>query len=371
MLSRAASSLLLLMALRLFAGEDPSYDFSGKWTLDAKQSDLRGYPAAAPSLTITQQGALIRCAERDAAGKAGAAWSFRIDGAESTYRVNNSSMSSLTKWEGSALLVNILVSGAENYAIMDRWKLSPDRATLTIHRQFQRATSETEVVLVYRNAERAAVLPKSSPPPAALVAPAQPHAPIEIVIEEGTKIPLALINTLNTKYTNPGDRVYLETVFPVAQGGRIVIPRGSYVSGTVTEVKRAGRVKGKAELFLRFDSLTLPNGVTRDFRSRLDNADAGNVDREEGKIDGDSNKGGDAKKVGATTAAGAGVGGIAGAAAGHAGMGVGVGAAGGAAAGLAGVLLSRGPDLVLPKGTTFEMVLDRMLRFKSSDLEFR
>jgi type IV secretion system protein VirB10 len=51
-------------------------------------------------------------------------------------------------------------------------------------------------------------------------------------------------------------------------------------------------------------------------------------------------------------------------------MGAGVGAAAGAAAGLAAVLLSRGPDLVLPKGSTFEMVLDRNIRFKESELGF-
>jgi type IV secretion system protein VirB10 len=49
-------------------------------------------------------------------------------------------------------------------------------------------------------------------------------------------------------------------------------------------------------------------------------------------------------------------------------MGAGIGALGGAAAGLAGVMLSRGPDLVLPKGTTFEMVLDRDLHYQTADL---
>jgi len=32
------------------------------------------------------------------------------------------------------------------------------------------------------------------------------------------------------------------------------------------------------------------------------------------------------------------------------------------------VLLSRGPDLILPKGTAFEMVLDRGLKYKPSEL---
>ena len=43
-------------------------------------------------------------------------------------------------------------------------------------------------------------------------------------------------------------------------------------------------------------------------------------------------------------------------------------AAAGAAAGLAGVMLSRGSDLVLPKGTSFEMVLDRDVRYKPAEI---
>jgi type IV secretion system protein VirB10 len=110
--------------------------------------------------------------------------------------------------------------------------------------------------------------------------------------------------------------------------------------------------------------------VTRDFRARLGgaDADAGELDRGEGKIRGEGNKSGDARRVAETTAAGTAVGGIAGSAAGHAGMGVGIGAAAGAAAGLASVLLSRGPDVVLPKGTSFEMVLDRSVQYKPADL---
>jgi len=142
------------------------------------------------------------------------------------------------------------------------------------------------------------------------------------------------------------------------------------VTGTVTEVKRGSKFKGKGEIFLRFDSLTLPNGVNRDFRARLDeaDADAGQLDRDEGKIRGEEDKGSDARRVAQTTAAGTAVGGVAGAAAGHAGMGVGIGAAAGAAGGLASVLLSRGPEVVLPKGTAFEMVLDRGLKYKASEL---
>jgi type IV secretion system protein VirB10 len=51
-------------------------------------------------------------------------------------------------------------------------------------------------------------------------------------------------------------------------------------------------------------------------------------------------------------------------------MGVGIGAAAGAAAGLIGVLVTRGPDAVLAKGTTVEMVLDRQISYGESELDF-
>ena len=88
--------------------------------------------------------------------------------------------------------------------------------------------------------------------------------PAEFTVETGTKVPLSLINSVSTKHSAEGDRVYLETVFPVLVNGRIVVPVGSYVAGTVTQLKKPGRVKGRGELYVRFDSLTLPNGVTRD-----------------------------------------------------------------------------------------------------------
>jgi|SRR5215471_16891228 len=193
------------------------------------------------------------------------------------------------------------------------------------------------------------------------------------VVNAGTKVPLALINSISTKHSAEGDRVYLETVFPIMVNGRIVIPPGSYVAGTVTLVKRPGRVKGRGELFLRFDSLTLPNGVTRDFRARIGTMDGRaneEFDRAEGKIKSEGNKSGDARNVAEATAAGASVGVIAGGATGHYGMGAGIGAAAGAATGLMGVLLTRGPDAVLAKGSTIEMILDRTLTFQDTELNF-
>jgi hypothetical protein len=195
----------------------------------------------------------------------------------------------------------------------------------------------------------------------------------QFTVQPGTKVPLSLINSVSTKHSAEGDRVYLETVFPILVNGRIVVPVGSYVAGTVTQIRRPGRVKGRGELYVRFDSLTLPNGVTRDFRGRIGSMDGTSkdeLDRAEGTIRSEGNKAGDARTVGEAAAAGASVGVIAGSAAGHYGMGAGIGAAAGAAAGMAGVLLSRGPDAVLARGSTLEMILDRPISYSESELDF-
>jgi len=193
-------------------------------------------------------------------------------------------------------------------------------------------------------------------------------------VETGTKVPLGLINSVSTKHSSPGDRIYLESVFPIVISGHVVIPAGSYVTGTVTGVNRPGRVKGKGEIYVRFDSITLPNGVTREFRSRLGSIDSTSseklVEKKEGVVQADSNKGGDARTVGVAAASGASIGAIAGSAAGHAVQGLGIGAAAGAAAGLIGVLATRGPDAVLAKGSTIEMILDRPLTFEAGEVNF-
>lgn len=195
----------------------------------------------------------------------------------------------------------------------------------------------------------------------------------EVLIPIGTRVPLVLLNSISTKHASPDDLVYLESVYPVVVNGRIVVPPGTYVSGRVTNVKRPGRVKGKGELYIRFEQVIFPNGIIRDLTGSvgaLDGRSPEGFDREEGKISSEGNKGGDARTIGESTATGASIGVIAGAAGGNAGMGVGLGGAVGAAAGLIGVLASRGPDAILEKGTQLDMVLDRGLVFLDEELQF-
>ena len=200
--------------------------------------------------------------------------------------------------------------------------------------------------------------------------PAQ--APGSYLVEPGTRILLSMINSVSTKQALVGDRLYLETAFPIVNSGHIIIPQGSWVTGTITEVKRPGRVKGRGELQVRFDSLTLANGITKTFKSDLGSLDARQEEtlkREDSKIKGAGGKKEDADTVIGTTVAGGAVGTGIGAATGHLGGGSAIGLGAGAAAGLIGVLMTRGPDATLTKGSTVEMVLDRPLTFTPEDLD--
>lgn len=204
--------------------------------------------------------------------------------------------------------------------------------------------------------------------------PAATAQPAPYIVQTGTRIPLSMINSVNTKNSAAGDRIYLQTVFPILANGKIVIPPGSYVEGTVTEVKRPGRVKGRGMLFVRFDSLILPNGVTRDFRARVGSLDGRGdekLERSEGKIQSEGGKGDDAKTIAVTTASGGLIGAGLGGEVGHMGEGAAIGAGAGAAAGVMMAMLSRGPDATLPKGSTIEMVLDRQLTFSGGEVDFQ
>jgi hypothetical protein len=203
-------------------------------------------------------------------------------------------------------------------------------------------------------------------------APAAAAHPAKIEVPTGTHLPLVLHNAISTRSARPGDPVYFETVFPVMVDGRVVIPAGSYVSGEVTQSKRAGKVKGRAQLAVRLTTMILPNAYEVSLAAAPGNAGTGGGETTngEGTIVGDSDKASDAGNVIRTTEAGTAVGAGVGAAAGHIGEGVGIGAGAGAAAGLLAVLLSRGPDAEMPRGTTLEAVLDRPIMLDADKVQF-
>lgn len=203
--------------------------------------------------------------------------------------------------------------------------------------------------------------------------PEPPVAKDALTVPHGTHVLLNMINSVSTKQAQVGDRLYLETAFPVLAGNHIVVPQGSWVTGTITYVKRPARMKGRGELQVRFDSLTLPNGVTRDFRSdlgALDGRSDEDINREHNAVKGPTDKTGDATTVMSTTITGLGVGALAGGLSGHPVGGSLIGLGAGAAAGMAAVMLSRGPEATLLKGSSVEMVLDRTLTFSPGELDF-
>jgi hypothetical protein len=112
--------------------------------------------------------------------------------------------------------------------------------------------------------------------------------------------------------------------------------------------------------------LVFPNGYTVDMNAEPRSADGGHVKTDsEGKMTGPGGQGKDATTIATTTAAGAGIGAIADGA-----RGAGIGAAAGGATGLAAVLLSRGPDANLPRGSSIDLQLEHDLSLDADQIHF-
>jgi hypothetical protein len=172
---------------------------------------------------------------------------------------------------------------------------------------------------------------------------------------------------VSTRSAKAGDSLYFHTAFPVTQNNQVVIPVGSYLRGSLLESKRPGRIKGQGEFRMRLESLIFPNGYTVDLLAAPRSADTGGKETtdSEGKVTGEGGKGKDAGTVAGTTVTGAGIGAIAGG-----GKGAGIGAGIGGLVGLGAVLLTRGPEAQLPRGTTLDIVLERELTLDSSYVQF-
>jgi type IV secretion system protein VirB10 len=207
------------------------------------------------------------------------------------------------------------------------------------------------------------------PPVAPKPAPTPQAGPSEtVIVPAGTRVGVVLQNGISTRSAKPGDSVYLQTSFPITINNRIVIPVGSYLRGELIDSKRPGRVKGRGEFRMRLNTLIFPTGYTVDLNAAPRSADSGGKETmdEEGKVTGGSDKSKDVGTVATTTAEGAGIGAIAS----RTGKGAGIGAGIGAAAGLAAVLLTRGPEAELPRGSTMDVVLERALTLDGSQIQF-
>jgi hypothetical protein len=171
-----------------------------------------------------------------------------------------------------------------------------------------------------------------------------PNAPVDTttVVPAGTWITVRVDQPLTTKRNLTGDEFALTLAQPLVANGVVLARRGQTLTGVVTQVQRAGRVKGQSHLGLALRELTLADGRTLPVRTELADFLGGGT------------AGRDAATVGITSGVGALIG--AGAAGG---AGAGLGAAAGAGASAIAVLLGRGRDVQIPE--------ESLLRFRLSD----
>lgn len=183
--------------------------------------------------------------------------------------------------------------------------------------------------------------PVESAPPASNVAPpaaprpAEPPKPVyrDVTAAVGTNLSLSLITPLSTETAKVETPVTARVRQPIVVDGFTVIPVGATLHGDVVEVERAGRVRGRSRLVIRFAEVQI-NGQRDPLRTNPLT------------FEGEQTKGEDAVKVGGGAGIGAVIGGIVGGASGAA-----KGAAIGGAAGAGTVLATRGRDVVLAEGT--------------------
>jgi len=188
-----------------------------------------------------------------------------------------------------------------------------------------------------------------------------------ITVPAGTRLAVVLENGVSTGSAKVGDSLYFRTSFPITQNNRIIIPVGSYLRGELLETKRPGRIKGRGEFRMRLNTLIFPNGYTVDLNAAPRSADTGGKETmdPEGKVTGPGGKGKDVGTVAATTVTGAGIGAIAAGA-----KGAGVGAGVGGLLGLGAVLLTRGPDAELPRGSALDIVFEHALVLDASQIQY-
>ncbi|HYK22703.1 MAG TPA: hypothetical protein VEV42_18310, partial [Pyrinomonadaceae bacterium] len=148
----------------------------------------------------------------------------------------------------------------------------------------------------------------------------------EFIVRDGETIVAILNNDLTTKHTKQGDRFAL-TVHRPSQYEDAVI------EGTVRNVEEGGRLRGRSEMSLTFDTIRLRNGQTSRFAGILEsvrtlNGDAIKVDNEGSAKDANQTRQ-TIQRAGVATTVGAIIGAIAGGGKGAAIGGI-IGAAGGA-----------------------------------------
>jgi hypothetical protein len=156
----------------------------------------------------------------------------------------------------------------------------------------------------------------------------------DVTIPSGTVLPLALTSAISSDTSAVEDVVTAELTRSVMSDGREVLPAGTRLTGTVTDVDDSGRVKGRAMIAFRFTSLR-----TGDEQYDVHTAPVSHV--------AEATKGEDATKIGIGAGAGAVIGGILG---GKEGAAKGAVVGGGAGTGV--VLATKGNEVRLGSGAS-------------------
>ena len=101
--------------------------------------------------------------------------------------------------------------------------------------------------------------PDPPPPPP----PPAPPAPefIEVTVPPDAVLGLQIEKTISSDLARVEDKVEARVTRDVRVDGRVAIPAGSTVKGSVTEVDRGSRLKGRARLAVRFHTVVLADGT--------------------------------------------------------------------------------------------------------------
>jgi hypothetical protein len=170
----------------------------------------------------------------------------------------------------------------------------------------------------------------------------------EITIPDGAELSIVLDTAVGSKTSRVEDPVRAHLSRAVVIDSQTVLPEGSVVTGVVTDATPSAKVKGRAHLAVRFDSIT-PRGSDEQYR--IETASVGRT--------APATKKDDAVKIGAPAAGGAIIGAIVGGKKGAA-----IGAAAGGGAGTAVVLSTTGKETSLPVGSALRLRLTAPLTVK-------
>lgn len=81
-----------------------------------------------------------------------------------------------------------------------------------------------------------------------------------ITLPAGTRVEIALTAPVWSKTAKPGDPLLAQTDFPVAAGGHVAIPAGTFVQGTILSVLRPTWRSSRAQIQILFNKIVFANG---------------------------------------------------------------------------------------------------------------